>query len=192
MTFKDIVSGNVSEDVLRASSVTPSQEKVYELERIDGGCQTDALPAVNIPPVTFLTLSPSTLSLLAETSSPNETPTPNETSQPAEEPNSSTPAEPESALNISDRTELAKLGKVVTTAAKELRQRVTLVEDRRKLRHEQEEDENEVKKARDSRIHDILETNKTAVDEAEILLDNVVSHFQSLSSRSNRSNTVSV
>ena len=140
MTFKDIVSGNVSEDVLRASSVTLSQEKVYELERIDGGCQTDALPAVNIPPVTFLTLSPSTLSLLAETSSPNETPSPTDT-QPAEEPNLSIPAEPESALNISDRTEMVKLGKVVTTAAKELRQRVTLVEDRRKLRHEQEEDE---------------------------------------------------
>lgn len=56
VTFKDIVSGNVSEDVLRASSVTPSQEKVYELERIDGFAQTDPLPAVFIPPVTFFSL----------------------------------------------------------------------------------------------------------------------------------------
>ena len=43
-----------------------------------------------------------------------------------------------------------------------------------------------MKKARDDRIGGILEGTKSAVDEAEILLDNVVSHFQSLSSRNNR------
>ena len=87
---------------------------------------------------------------------------------------------------MSERTEIVQLGKVVTTAAKELRQRVTLARDRRALRAEQEADEAAVKKARETRLAGILEANKAAVDEAEILLDNLVSHFQSLSSRNNR------
>lgn len=182
MTFKDIVSGNVSEDVLRASSVTPSQEKVYELERIDGSSQTDPIPAVFIPPVRFFSLPAGDIQRLRDQTAKTETPL-----SPAGDDLSPTPEiEPISELSVSERAEIAQLGKVVTTAAKELRQRVTLARDRRALRAEQEADETAVRKARESRLAGILEANKAAVDEAEILLDNLVSHFQSLSSRNNR------
>ena len=183
MTFKDVVSGNVSEDVLRASSVTPSQEKVYQLERIDGSTQTDPIPAVFIPPVSFLSLPAESIQRLRDQSVKTETPI-----SPAGDPDSSPQgcAEPLPDIQLSDRPEVVQLGKVVITAAKELRQRVTLARDRRALRVEQESDETAVKKARDDRIGGILESTKSAVDEAEILLDNVVSHFQSLSSRNNR------
>ena len=44
VTFNDVISGNVSEDILTAS--TPVAEKVYELERVESSCQTDELPVV--------------------------------------------------------------------------------------------------------------------------------------------------
>lgn len=182
MTFKDIVSGNVSEDVLRASSVTPSQEKVYELERLDGSTQTDPIPAVFIPPVRFFSLPAGSVQLLRDQAAKLESPP----SPAGEDPASLPEIEPISELRMSERAEIAQLGKTVGTAVKELRQRVTLARDRRALRAEQEADETAVKEARDLRVGGILEANQAAVDEAEILLDNLVTHFQSLSSRHNR------
>lgn len=46
VTFNDVISGNVSEDILTAS--TPVAEKVYELERVESSCQTDELPVYQL------------------------------------------------------------------------------------------------------------------------------------------------
>lgn len=81
---------------------------------------------------------------------------------------------------------MVQLGKEVSATAKDFRQRVQRARDRRALRAEQESDEAAAKQARAARVEALLSQNQSAVEEAEVLLDNVVSHFQSLSSRNNR------
>ena len=179
VSFKDVVSGNVSEDVLRASSLTQPQEKVYELEHVEGSCQTADLSAVNIAPIRYLTLSASTIHSLRDVSqAPVSTPPVDET------PSTGTPAV-ESLTPFPERSEIIKLMKTVTEDSKQFRKKMGIVKDRRQLKAEQKWDEEQARQARNAKMEKRMSEYGVAVDEARVLLDNLVTHFQGLSSRYN-------
>ena len=67
---------------------------------------------------------------------------------------------------------------------------MNLVTERRALRKEEEDDEKEVKEAREMKLKNIIESNELAVDEGKMLLDNCVVTFQNISSRYNSINTL--
>lgn len=175
VTFKDIVSGNISEEVLKASTIPSSQEKVYELERVDGSCQTEEQPVVSIPPVVYLTLSSEEIAHLQDCSP--------EVEGEVEEP---LPIIKETNLAVfPERSDIIKLTSAVTESSKLYRQRLSLVTERRALRKEEDEDERDVKEAREQRLQKLMSDNSLAVDESRMILDNLVCNYQSLSSRFN-------
>ena len=181
VTFNDVISGNVSEDILTAT--TPAPEKVYELERIESSCQTDELPMVAINPVSFLSLSPSTITELRQCAvSPQPTPI-----SPMLDESSMLPSNESSSLvTYSERAEIIRLRDVVSNQVKDLKGRVQLVRGRKQLKQEQMEDEKEVKAAREARTQNVLKESSERLDETRLVLDNLVNHFQSISSRYNR------
>ena len=67
---------------------------------------------------------------------------------------------------------------------------MNLVTERRALRKEEEDDEKEVKEAREIKLKNIIESNELAVDEGKMLLDNCVVNFQNISSRYNSIDTL--
>ena len=191
VSFKDVVSGNVSEDVLRASTLAQPQEKVYELEHVEGSCQTPDLSAVNIAPITYLTLSAAAINSLRDVSHMQtcaagvgehvqtcETPASETTTLPP------APAE-ESLRPFPERSEIIKLMKTVTEDSKQFRQKLGIVKDRRQLKAEQKADEEEARQMRNAKMEKKMSEYNATVDEARVLLDNLVTHFQSLSSRYN-------
>lgn len=227
MTFRDIQSGNISEDVLRASiSVPDEEEKSYALDRVESSCQTEELPVVRINPVSFLSLSPSAVAELrrqakeekgvamngmvnelngmvnesvdtmnqSTTQSTNQStnqsttqsttqstnPSPSTTTTPPPQADSTEPKE-SSSLN-----EVSTLRQSVSETAKDLRSRLELVRGRRQLKAEQAADEQEVRAAREERSRKVLQENADMLDETRVVLDNLVNHFQSISSRYNR------
>ena len=181
VTFNDVISGNVSEDILTAS--TPVAEKVYELERVESSCQTDELPVVSINPVSFLSLSPSTIAELRQCAvSPQPTPI-----SPMLDESSILPSgESSSLVTYSERAEIIRLRDVVSNQVKDLKGRVQLVRGRKQLKQEQMEDEKEVRAAREARTQNVLKESSERLDETRLVLDNLVNHFQSISSRYNR------
>lgn len=180
VSFKDVVSGNVSEDVLRASTLAQPQEKVYELEHVEGSCQTPDLSAVNIAPITYLTLSAAAINSLRDVSDMQTCETP------ASETTILPPAPAEESLRpFPERSEIIKLMKTVTEDSKQFRQKLGIVKDRRQLKAEQKVDEEEARQMRNAKMEKKMSEYNAAVDEARVLLDNLVTHFQSLSSRYN-------
>ena len=211
MTFRDIQSGNISEDVLRASiSVPDEEEKSYALDRVESSCQTEELPVVRINPVSFLSLSPSAVAELRrqakeekgvamngmvnelngmvnesvdtmnQSTTQSTNPLPSTTTTPPPQADSTEPKE-SSSLN-----EVSTLRQSVSETAKDLRSRLELVRGRRQLKAEQAADEQEVRAARDERSRKVLQENADMLDETRVVLDNLVNHFQSISSRYNR------
>lgn len=181
VTFNDVISGNVPEDILKAS--TPAPEKVYELERIESSCQTDELPVVEINPVSFLSLSPSTISELRQSAaSPQET----TTTPVIDDTTVMNPSETSSLVTYSERAEIIRLRDVVSNQVKDLKGRVQLVRGRKQLKKEQMEDEKEVRAAREAKAQSVLLESSERLDEARVVLDNLVNHFQAISSRYNR------
>ena len=211
MTFRDIQSGNISEDVLRASiSVPDEEEKSYALDRVESSCQTEELPVVRINPVSFLSLSPSAVAELRrqakeekgvamngmvnelngmvnesvdtmnQSTTQSTTPSPSTTTTPPPQADSTEPKE-SSSLN-----EVSTLRQSVSETAKDLRSRLELVRGRRQLKAEQAVDEQEVRAAREERSRKVLQENADMLDETRVVLDNLVNHFQSISSRYNR------
>lgn len=181
VTFNDVISGNVPEDILKAS--TPAPEKVYELERIESSCQTDELPVVEINPVSFLSLSPSTISELRQSAvSPQET----TTTPVIDDTTVLNPSETSSLVTYSERAEIIRLRDVVSNQVKDLKGRVQLVRGRKQLKKEQMEDEKEVRAAREAKAQSVLLESSERLDEARVVLDNLVNHFQAISSRYNR------
>lgn len=181
VTFNDVISGNVPEDILKAS--TPAPEKVYELERIESSCQTDELPVVEINPVSFLSLSPSTISELRQfAASPQET----TTTPVIDDTTVLNPSETSSLVTYSERAEIIRLRDVVSNQVKDLKGRVQLVRGRKQLKKEQMEDEKEVRAAREAKAQSVLLESSERLDEARVVLDNLVNHFQAISSRYNR------
>lgn len=211
MTFRDIQSGNISEDVLRASiSVPDEEEKSYALDRVESSCQTEELPVVRINPVSFLSLSPSAVAELRrqakeekgvamngmvnelngmvnesvdtmnQSTTQSTTPSPSTTTTPPPQADSTEPKE-SSSLN-----EVSTLRQSVSETAKDLRSRLELVRGRRQLKAEQAADEQEVRAAREERSRKVLQENADMLDETRVVLDNLVNHFQSISSRYNR------
>lgn len=177
MTFKDIVSGNISEEVLKASTLPTTQEKVYELERIEGSCQTEEPAVVRVAPVQYLTISPEEIAVLRasgeEETMEDETPL-------------APPLLKETPLkDFTERSDIIKLTSAVTESSKNYRQRMVMVSERRKLREEEDEDVKYVKEAREQRLQNLLNENTNAVDESKMVLDNLVCNFQNLSSRFN-------
>ena len=63
---------------------------------------------------------------------------------------------------------------------------VQLVRGRKQLKQEQMEDEKEVRAAREARTQNVLKESSERLDETRLVLDNLVNHFQSISSRYNR------
>ena len=178
VTFNDVISGNVSEEILTAS--TPVPEKVYELERIESSCQTDELPMVAINPVSFLSLSPSSIAEMRQCAvSPQPTPL-------AEDSPLLPSNESSSLVTYSERAEIIRLRDVVSNQVKDLKSRVQLVRGRKQLKQEQMEDEKEVRTAREVRTQNVLKESSERLDETRLVLDNLVNHFQSISSRYNR------
>lgn len=211
MTFRDIQSGNISEDVLRASiSVPDEEEKSYALDRVESSCQTEELPVVRINPVSFLSLSPSAVAELRrqakeekgvamngmvnelngmvnesvdtmnQSTTQSTNPLPSTTTTPPPQADSTEPKE-SSSLN-----EVSTLRQSVSETAKDLRSRLELVRGRRQLKAEQAADEQEVRAAREERSRKVLQENADMLDETRVVLDNLVNHFQSISSRYNR------
>ena len=211
MTFRDIQSGNISEDVLRASiSVPDEEEKSYALDRVESSCQTEELPVVRINPVSFLSLSPSAVAELRrqakeekgvamngmvnelngmvnesvdtmnQSTTQSTNPSPSTTTTPPPQADSTEPRE-SSSLN-----EVSTLRQSVSETAKDLRSRLELVRGRRQLKAEQAADEQEVRAAREERSRKVLQENADMLDETRVVLDNLVNHFQSISSRYNR------
>ena len=211
MTFRDIQSGNISEDVLRASiSVPDEEEKSYALDRVESSCQTEELPVVRINPVSFLSLSPSAVAELRrqakeekgvamngmvnelngmvnesvdtmnQSTTQSTNPSPSTTTTPPPQADSTEPKE-SSSLN-----EVSTLRQSVSETAKDLRSRLELVRGRRQLKAEQAADEQEVRAAREERSRKVLQENADMLDETRVVLDNLVNHFQSISSRYNR------
>lgn len=211
MTFRDIQSGNISEDVLRASiSVPDEEEKSYALDRVESSCQTEELPVVRINPVSFLSLSPSAVAELRrqakeekgvamngmvnelngmvnesvdtmnQSTTQSTNPSPSTTTTPPPQADSTEPKE-SSSLN-----EVSTLRQSVSETAKDLRSRLELVRGRRQLKAEQAVDEQEVRAAREERSRKVLQENADMLDETRVVLDNLVNHFQSISSRYNR------
>lgn len=211
MTFRDIQSGNISEDVLRASiSVPDEEEKSYALDRVESSCQTEELPVVRINPVSFLSLSPSAVAELRrqakeekgvamngmvnelngmvnesvdtmnQSTNQSTNPSPSTTTTPPPQADSTEPKE-SSSLN-----EVSTLRQSVSETAKDLRSRLELVRGRRQLKAEQAADEQEVRAAREERSRKVLQENADMLDETRVVLDNLVNHFQSISSRYNR------
>jgi hypothetical protein len=211
VTFRDIQSGNISEDVLRASiSVPDEEEKSYALDRVESSCQTEELPVVRINPVSFLSLSPSAVAELRrqakeekgvamngmvnelngmvnesvdtmnQSTTQSTNPSPSTTTTPPPQADSTEPKE-SSSLN-----EVSTLRQSVSETAKDLRSRLELVRGRRQLKAEQAADEQEVRAAREERSRKVLQENADMLDETRVVLDNLVNHFQSISSRYNR------
>ena len=211
MTFRDIQSGNISEDVLRASiSVPDEEEKSYALDRVESSCQTEELPVVRINPVSFLSLSPSAVAELRrqakeekgvamngmvnelngmvnesvdtmnQSTTQSTNPSPSTTTTPPPQADSTEPKE-SSSLN-----EVSTLRQSVSETAKDLRSRLELVRGRRQLKAEQAADEQEVRAAREERSRKVLQENADMLDETRVVLDHLVNHFQSISSRYNR------
>ena len=180
VSFKDVVNGNVSEDILKASSITQSQEKVYELERVEGSCQTPELSAVNIAPISYHTLSSEEIHTLRDMSKTTQTGTP-ENDSISVKPTLPTP----SLTAFPERSEVIKLMTTVTEEAKAFRQKMNIVRDRRQLKAEQEADEREARAASEARLEKRMNDYALSVDEAKMVLDNLVTHFQGLSSRYN-------
>ena len=211
MTFRDIQSGNISEDVLRASISGPDEEeKSYALDRVESSCQTEELPVVRINPVSFLSLSPSAVAELRrqakeekgvamngmvnelngmvnesvdtmnQSTTQSTNPSPSTTTTPPPQADSTEPKE-SSSLN-----EVSTLRQSVSETAKDLRSRLELVRGRRQLKAEQAADEQEVRAAREERSRKVLQENADMLDETRVVLDNLVNHFQSISSRYNR------
>ena len=73
----------------------------------------------------------------------------------------------------------------VTEEAKAFRQKMNIVRDRRQLKAEQEADEREARAASEARLEKRMNDYALSVDEAKMVLDNLVTHFQGLSSRYN-------
>ena len=180
VSFKDVVNGNVSEDILKASSITQSQEKVYELERVEGSCQTPELSAVNIAPISYHTLSSEEIHTLRDMSKTPQNGTP-ENDSISVKPTLPTP----SLTAFPERSEVIKLMTTVTEEAKAFRQKMNIVRDRRQLKAEQEADEREARAASEARLEKRMNDYALSVDEAKMVLDNLVTHFQGLSSRYN-------
>lgn len=180
VSFKDVVNGNVSEDILKASSITQSQEKVYELERVEGSCQTPELSAVNIAPISYHTLSSEEIHTLRDMSKTTQNGTP-ENDSISVKPTLPTP----SLTAFPERSEVIKLMTTVTEEAKAFRQKMNIVRDRRQLKAEQEADEREARAASEARLEKRMNDYALSVDEAKMVLDNLVTHFQGLSSRYN-------
>lgn len=180
VSFKDVVNGNVSEDILKASSITQSQEKVYELERVEGSCQTPELSAVNIAPISYHTLSSEEIHTLRDMSKTTQNETP-ENDSISVKPTLPTP----SLTAFPERSEVIKLMTTVTEEAKAFRQKMNIVRDRRQLKAEQEADEREARAASEARLEKRMNDYALSVDEAKMVLDNLVTHFQGLSSRYN-------
>ena len=180
VSFKDVVNGNVSEDILKASSITQSQEKVYELERVEGSCQTPELSAVNIAPISYHTLSSEEIHTLRDMSKTTQNETP-ENDSISVKPTLPTP----SLTAFPERSEVIKLMTTVTEEAKAFRQKMNIVRDRRQLKAEQEADEREARAASEARLEKRMNDYALSVDEAKMVLDNLVTHFQGLGSRYN-------
>ena len=108
------------------------------------------------------------------------TPSPSTTTTPPPQADSTEPKE-SSSLN-----EVSTLRQSVSETAKDLRSRLELVRGRRQLKAEQAVDEQEVRAAREERSRKVLQENADMLDETRVVLDNLVNHFQSISSRYNR------
>lgn len=89
----------------------------------------------------------------------------------------------------SSLNEVSTLRQNVSETAKDLRARLELVRGRRQLKAEQAADEQEVRAAREERSRKVLQENADTLDETRVVLDNLVNHFQSISSRYNRTQT---
>ena len=96
---------------------------------------------------------------------------------------------PQKASSASSLNEVSTLRQNVSETAKDLRARLELVRGRRQLKVEQAADEQEVRAAREERSRKVLQENADTLDETRVILDNLVNHFQSISSRYNRSRT---
>ena len=107
-------------------------------------------------------------------------PSPSTTTTPPPQADSTEPKE-SSSLN-----EVSTLRQSVSETAKDLRSRLELVRGRRQLKAEQAADEQEVRAAREERSRKVLQENADMLDETRVVLDNLVNHFQSISSRYNR------
>ena len=212
MTFRDIQSGNISEDVLRASiSVPDEEEKSYALDRVESSCQTEELPVVRINPVSFLSLSPSAVAELRrqakeekgvamngmvnesvdtmnQSTTQSTTPSMNQSTNPSPSTTTTPPPQADSTepKESSSLNEVSTLRQSVSETAKDLRSRLELVRGRRQLKAEQAADEQEVRAAREERSRKVLQENADMLDETRVVLDNLVNHFQSISSRYNR------
>ena len=207
--------------MLRASiSVPDEEEKSYALDRVESSCQTEELPVVRINPVSFLSLSPSAVAELrrqakeekgvamngmvnelngmvnesvdmmnestTQSTTQSTNPSPSTTTTPPPQADSTEPKE-SSSLN-----EVSTLRQSVSETAKDLRSRLELVRGRRQLKAEQAADEQEVRAAREERSRKVLQENADMLDETRVVLDNLVNHFQSISSRYNRKFTRAV
>lgn len=140
-------------------------------------CQTEEQPVMAITPVSYLKLTPEEMASLLQ--SPQVT-------QKEEEVELTAPPLKETELAVfTERSDIIKLTSAVTESSKLYRQRKTMVTERRALRKEEDEDEKDVKEARDRRLQGMLNDNTLAVDESKMTLDNLVCHFQNLSSRYN-------
>ena len=113
-------------------------------------------------------------------------PSPSTTTTPPPQADSTEPKE-SSSLN-----EVSTLRQSVSETAKDLRSRLELVRGRRQLKAEQAADEQEVRAAREERSRKVLQENADMLDETRVVLDNLVNHFQSISSRYNRKFTRAV
>lgn len=132
---------------------------------------------MSITPVSYMTLTPEEMASLHQVP---------QVSQEEQEVELVPPPLKETKLAVfTERSDIIKLTSAVTESSKLYRQRMTMVTERRALRKEEDEDEKDVKEARDKRLQGMLNDNSLAIDESKMTLDNLVCHFQNLSSRYN-------
>lgn len=126
------------------------------------------------------TMNQSTTQSTNQSTTQSTNPSPSTTTTPPPQTDSTEPKE-SSSLN-----EVSTLRQSVSETAKDLRSRLELVRGRRQLKAEQAADEQEVRAAREERSRKVLQENADMLDETRVVLDNLVNHFQSISSRYNR------
>lgn len=186
VTFRDIKAGNVSDDVLRAvTTAAPSQEKVYEDERVDSCCQTDELPTVDIRPVSFLSLPAEAIAQLRHEL--------NATVEPAEGPARTVSEEEEeldppseltqsTLVGYEERSDISHLYETVSDQVKAIKGKVQFARGRKSLRDEQLEDEQHVRRKREVYVQSIIQQSEDGLNEAEVVHNNVVKVYQELCS----------
>ena len=165
---------------MKASTITSSNEKVYELERVEGGCQTKELEVVFVKPMDLLTVSPEEIKQLENESRNGDLKEGEKEEEEEMIPLKSTPI-----TDFAERGDIVNLESAIIEKSKLYMQKMNMVKARRKLRQEEEEDTKFRQESRDQKINQLLEDNANGIDTAKLTLDNLVCNFQTLSSQYN-------